>query len=183
MHSIQTQGLLLQSIPYLGKKKLLRVLSQEHGLITLFSQKETLAPFCFAEWVYRASLRDIHPLQEASLIDPLSDLRKCYTTLTAAGHIAQTLLATQFPAKPAPLALSLAFLRKLPLNPTLLSAAFHVKLLLHEGLFSPSALFTDSEWETVQAIACAKEFSTLLKMENAPLQKITTYFESLIDTM
>lgn len=142
----KSPGVLLQAIPYLGRKRILKVFTPEGGLITLMAKASLSsafsAPFCIAEWVYRKGSREIHSLQEASLIDSLLDLKKDFATLSAAGSMAQDLLRSQLPGKKgnALYTLLCACLSKLPAfaNPQILAASFRLKLLLHEGLLSLS---------------------------------------------
>lgn len=179
--SIATPGLLLQAIPYLGQKKILKIFTAEHGLLSLFATTTKLSPFCIAEWVYRKSNREIHTLQDATLLDPLLELRTDYNTLTAAGAIAQDLLRTQFPDKSAPdlYALTCLYLKKLPANPHIFAASFRLKLLLHEGLLSsdPEPSFTPAEWELVETLAFARQVSQIQEQTAAPLRKIELLFE------
>lgn len=181
-HSIKTPGLLLQSIPYLGQKKILKVLTPEHGLIAFFAKTTQLTPFCLAEWVYLKSHKEIHPLQDSTLLDPLLELRQDYNTLAAAGAIAQDLLRTQLPGKKAPFALACAYFKKLPLNPQILAASFRLKLLLHEGLLSPEPepTFTSAEWEQVALLAFARQFSLIQELTAAPYEKIRALFEERV---
>lgn len=179
--STNTHGLLLQSIPYLGQKKILKIFTPEQGLISLFATTTKLAPFCLAEWVYRKSSKEIHTLQDSTLLDPLLELRSDYNTLTAAGLIAQDLLRTQLPGKHAPdlYALTCLYLKKLPTNPQMFAASFRLKLLLHEGLLSsdPDPSFTPSEWEQVHTLAFARQFSLIQEQPTAPLKKIALLFD------
>ncbi len=177
---LNTQGLLLQSIPYLGQKKILKILSHEQGLISLFATKTNLTPFCLAEWVYRKSTREIHTLQDATLLDPLLELKTDYQLLSLAGSIAQDLLKTQFPGKKGPLALAYAYLKRLPSNPAILAASFKLKLLLHEGLLSeePDPTFTPDEWSQVETLAFSRQFSPIQALTKAPFGKIEKLFEN-----
>lgn len=174
----KTQGLLLQSIPYLGKKKILKVLTPQ-GLLTLMAKSTSLTPFCIAEWVYRKTQKEIFSLVDSTLLDPLLHLRESYSLLSTAGSMAQALLRTQLPNKPAPFALACAYLKKLPLNPPILSASFTLKLLLHEGLLSSEAdpFFTPVEWEQAASLAFATQFSALTPLTAAPFDKIRLLFE------
>ena len=179
MNCIKTPGLLLQSIPYLGQKKIFKVLTPEHGLITFFTKKSPLVPFSIAEWVYRKSNTEMHPLQEATLLDPLLELRSDYTILSAAGAIAQDLLKTQFPGKKAPFALACAYLKRLPLNPLILAASFRLKLLICEGLLAEEIdpTFSVAEWELVKILGFARQFAQIQGLRDAPLRKIELLFE------
>ena len=158
----KTIGLLLQSIAYLGQTRILKVLTPETGLISFLTKKRIgsvfTTPFVYAEWVYRKTTKEIYLLNDATLLDDLSGLKKDYLHLSAAGQIAQDLLRTQLPGKSChePFALALACLRKLPLfkDPLVLLAVFRLKLLSLEGLVSdlPAPL---------KSLLHAKSFSAL----------------------
>lgn len=173
--------MLLQSIPYLGKKKILKIFTPEHGLISLFTQSTALSPFCLAEWVFRKSPKEIQSLQDATLIDPLLSLRDNYSTLSAAGSIAQDLLRTQLPNKRAPelFDLTLFYLKNLPLNSDLLAASFRLKLLLHEGLLSPDPdpIFSPAEWDQVHTLAFSRSLTAIQSVQAAPHSKIRSLFD------
>lgn len=142
----KTPGILLQAIPYLGRQKILKVFTPGEGLLSLMAKSAKpswtalTSPFCIAEWVYRKGQKEIHALQDGSLLDSLLELRQNYEALTAAGAIAQDLLKTQLPGKQAPALYELltAYLKKLAQfpKPAHLAASFRLKLLLHEGLLS-----------------------------------------------
>lgn len=182
--STTTVGLLLQSISYLGQKKILKVFTPELGLLSFFAQKTKLDPFCLAEWVYRKTEKEIYPLQDATLLDPLLDLRSNYNALISAGAIAQDLLRTQLPGKRAPelFDLALLYLRKLPSAPELLAASFKLKLLLHEGLLSeePNPSFTPLEWGQIEILAFSRKLSAIQSLQTAPYSKIQLLFEDRI---
>ncbi len=180
--STSTLGLLLQQFPYLGKKKILKIFTPDLGMISLFAQNTPLAPFAVAEWVYRKSGKEIHSLQDATLIDPFLHLRQDYSTLSAAGSIAQDLLRTQMPNKKAPelFDLALFYFKKLPLSPELIAASFRLKLLLHEGLLSsnhPDPTFTSFEWEQVHALAFSRNLSAIQRVKAPPHSKIKRLFD------
>lgn len=140
----RTPGLLLQAIPYLGKQKILKVLTPSVGLISLLAKtvrdSSLTSPFCLAEWVYKKGQKDLHLLIDASLISGLPDLRKSYQTLCAAGQIAQDLLRTSMPGiySPELFALASSIFQKIGSfdHPEVLVLLFRVKWLLQEGLFS-----------------------------------------------
>ncbi len=179
--STTTPGLLLQSIPYLGQKKILKIFTPEKGLLSFFASKTNLDPFCLAEWVYRPTERDIHSLRDSTLLDPFLHLRESYPALLAAGSIAQDLLKTQMPNKKASelFELALLYFRKLPASPELLAASFRLKLLLHEGLLSsePDPAFSPPEWDQVHTLAFSRKISTILTLTAAPHAKIRFMFE------
>jgi len=178
MGSETSKGLLLQAIPYLGQKKILKILTQDHGLISLMT-RSSASPFCIAEWVYKKTQKELSTLTDFSLLDPLLELRQDYTLITAAGSMARDLLRTQMPNKPAPFTLACAYFKKLPLNPQMMLASFRLKLLIHEGLLSSDVEpnFSDLEWEQLSTLAFARQFSQIQEQKEAPLEKIGALFE------
>src|SRR3990167_664814 len=98
----KTDGILLAAIPYLGRKKILKIFTPEDGLLSLMATSSCTAlttPFCIAEWVYRKGNKEIHTMKDGSLIDGLLTLKQNYETVCAAGNMAQDLLRFQLPAK------------------------------------------------------------------------------------
>ena len=144
------EGVLLHSIPYLGIHRILKVFTLDEGLLTLMAKhvkaKNAAAtnPFCRSEWVYRKSSGDIHPIKEATLLDPLDELRKEYRILIAAGSIANDLLRSQFPHRPAKglYELLIVSYKHLPRNPRAIAQSFRLKLLQFEGLVHLRTLCT-----------------------------------------
>ena len=133
-------GILLQAIPYLGNRRILKVFTAEAGLLTLMSRLKNSAltsPFCRAEWIIAASPKgEIHALKDASLIDPFLELRKSYPAILAAGKIASDLLKSQWPRKNAKslYELAVACLQQIPRKPAAIAESFRLKLLQLEGL-------------------------------------------------
>lgn len=177
---IKTVGLLLQSVPYLGKKKILKVFTKDHGLLSFFVNETKLTPFCLGEWIYRKTEKEMHSLKEANLLDPLEALRGSYETLLAAGAIAKDLLTTQMPNKKSDdlFDLTYLYLKKLPQNPESLRASFRLKLLLHEGLLDhdPHPQFTKEEWDQVEILAFGRSIQSMQSIKSAPHAKIDALF-------
>jgi DNA repair protein RecO len=147
MSEEKSHGVLLQSIPYLGRKCILKIFTPENGLISLMANPSKgtalTTPFCIAEWVYKKGNREIHTFTDGSLIDGLLPLKQNYATLVSAGAMAKDLLQSQLPAKGAKdlYELLCVYFKKLPTfsHPEILAASFRLKLLLHEGLLSLEA--------------------------------------------
>jgi len=144
MEEEKTEGLLLQTIPYLGKQKILKIFTPNNGLISLMAKQgippSLTTPFLVAEWVYEKGKKELYSLKDTSLLNDLSSLRQDYSILSAAGQIAQDLLSSQFPERKAPLlyALTLSYFQKLTFFSHLETcvASFRLKRLLHEGVLS-----------------------------------------------
>ena len=144
MREEKNKGLLLQTIPYLGSSRILKVFTREAGLISLFTKTKNLgslgSPFCIGEWIYKGGKGDIYTLQDASLIDPLLDLRHSFASISSAGSMAQDILRSQLPEQASPPLYDLlgGYFKKLAQfsQPEILVISFRLKLLLHEGLLS-----------------------------------------------
>ena len=142
MEEKKTEGLLLQSIPYLGNQKILKVLTKEKGLLSFIVKKKGLSqiadPFMTAEWIYTSKGKDIHPLKDLSPTYLFEEIRNSFLTIEIAGKIGKALLLTQKPENSSTgvYLLTIAYLRKLSSfeNPKNLLSSFYLKVLLHEGL-------------------------------------------------
>ncbi len=185
MKEEKTVGLLLQALPYLGNKKILKVLSPE-GMLSFMSGKKNLTtittPFAWAEWVYHVKdKKDLHSLQDGTLLDDLAGVKENYEGLITAGQMAKDLLRTQMPGKTAveALTLTLACFRKLHLftHPRVLLAAFRLKLLHCEGLID------ESETPEFEALLLSRSFTQLaaLPQDDPFLDQIDRLFEERID--
>ena len=138
-HWDQSEGILLQAIPYLENRRILKVFTKEVGMLSLIASSKKVpfaTPFCKAEWVYRKSSGDLHSLKEGSLLDPLLHLRESYGKIQAAGSIACDLLRSQLAnmSSEGLYELLLASFTHLAHNPQAVAQSFRLKLLQFEGL-------------------------------------------------
>jgi len=137
-------GLLLQAIPYLGQKKILKVFTPHLGVVSFITKKKPdpalLTPFCLAEWVYRKGRNDLYLLLDGSISDGLFALRKTYEAISSSGQIARDLLRHQLPGSFAAEMFALVSLIFQKIgdfqHPEVLVALFRLKWLQHEGLLS-----------------------------------------------
>jgi DNA repair protein RecO len=199
----QHEGILLQAIPYLGHR-ILKIFTPDAGLISLIAKHikagnaAVTTPFCKAEWVYRKSKGEIHPLKDATLIDPLQQLREQYDTISSAGSIARDLLRSQLAGRAAQglYELLLASFKHLPINPAAIALSFRLKLLQFEGLIrlepkcmrcgasathlsggeslcashanAGSFAFNDEEWRVLLALGLGRRFSEFASIQVTP---------------
>ncbi len=189
MEEKKIEGLLLQAIPYLGKQKILKILTPTSGLLTVMSKKKECenltTPFLIAEWVIRRRNGEIHSLIDATLLNEMADLRKNYESIKTAGLMAQNLLKSQFPEKPGsgPYNLACAYLQKIALNPETLLASFRLKLLLHDGHLGEEEFpipFSSEEKEILHQLTFVRQFHSLqsLKIDKHMQEKIEQLFLS-----
>lgn len=154
------EGILLQAIPYLEKRRILKVFTKDAGMISVIANLKNASfaiPFCRAEWTWRPTSGDLFSLKEISLIDPFQHLREDFSSLRAAGSIASDLLRSQHGSKPSAnlYELLLASLSHLKKNPEAIAQSFRLKLLQCEGLVhlqdscmrcsAPSSALADGE--------------------------------------
>lgn len=149
MQRAESRGLVLRSIDYKQRQRIITVLTEDRGVISLIvkgmSKKRSelfslTSPFTVGEFHYTIHRSDLYLLHDASLIASNLDLRNRLESLEAAGEICTALLSSQMPGKPAPLLFHLAttFLKQIPLfeDPSPLVVSFLLKLLKHEGVLS-----------------------------------------------
>ncbi|MEN9654853.1 MAG: hypothetical protein RL235_965 [Chlamydiota bacterium] len=185
MHQ-RTSGVLLTSVPYLGKARILKVFTPEHGLIGCIAKRSIdpafTTPFCIGEWVYAQGRKELHYLVDATIIEPLTTLKTRYDLVETAGLIAYDLLQTQLPAKRAEELFRLACVYLLHLHkakhPKVLWLSFRLKLLTLEGVFDP-ALETD---EALKKLAQCKRASELFgwHYDNSTDSKVHLLFNKFL---
>jgi len=148
MKEEKINGIILKAIPYQDHHHIVSAFTGEKGMIQLFirgthrsrrSSHAICTPLVLAELLFRSKSSGLHSFHDGHVIDPFSNLRSNYQKLDAAGQMAQSLLKTLWPGKPAPKLFSLfaRYLKALETDPhpkTLL-ASFLCKLLKHEGLW------------------------------------------------
>jgi recombinational DNA repair protein (RecF pathway) len=179
-------GLLIQTIPYLGKQKILKVFTGNHGLLALLAKPTINAvltsPFVLAEWVVRPTSHSIYPLNDGTLLDDFGALKENFGRLMAAGQMAKDLLETQLPGKPAAetFALAAACFRKLPLfqEPRLLAAAFRLKLLNVEGMLHEKDLSSPF----LQTLGLSRSFQEIaeLSFQDKEMDQVDVLFNARI---
>lgn len=142
-----SEGIALKSVDFRENKRIVTIFTADHGLITVFMasiktpQRLNLSsPLTRADWQLKPGRNDLWKFLDASILDLHMPIRQDLNRLQTARYLLSQILETQMPHKPAPAlyALLRAFLNRLKTtpNPSALRLAFHLKLLLHEGLLS-----------------------------------------------
>jgi DNA repair protein RecO (recombination protein O) len=192
----RAEGIVLRSLDYKERERIITVLTKEMGIISLIAKRMTqgrshlvalTTPFTHAEFLFRKGRSELMPLIDGTLLSEHRELRSSYASLQSAGQLLQMILLSQFPGKPAPAlyALLLAYLGHLPTskNRAGLASSFFLKLLKHEGLFPiENPGFSPTEWETVQILVATTSFAKLRELPVAePLcAKIQKFCERVI---
>jgi DNA repair protein RecO (recombination protein O) len=183
----RVEGIVLRTTPYKESHRIITLFSQEAGLISFMVKRVRtpekmvlLSPFSQIEVIYRKKLSDLYSFKDGSLIADNLFLREKWDYLEIAGKMAQILLHSQMPGKPAPLLynLFLGCIRQLPHceEPASLLLFFYLKLLSHEGILSledraafPIAL-SAANWDVMMELANNRSFQALHKRKGlAPL--------------
>ena|SRR3990167_3886792 len=144
-----TQGIVLRAIPFKDNQKIATVFTQDLGLISMLLKKASprsgllsfTETFCEAEFVLQESRSDLFLFCEGDIYNLHLDLRTTLSHLQTASCMTQGILRSQFPKKPTPALYKLlsSFLHRITTYPcsTTLLACFYLKVLKHEGTYSP----------------------------------------------
>ena len=186
------RGLILETLDYREKEKILRVYTRENGKLSLIIKKKSgnhllLEPLSETEFIFKRHQGTLHPVKDASLINPRFHLRKNLSTLQSAGKLLQIILRSQLEEIPSPLLyqLLISYLDHLAESPNLplLIASFQLKLLKHEGFIGdfPPPNCSYQEWEGILSLINTRSFAALYQTPNAlPLIPLTDHlFTSL----
>ncbi len=176
----RVEGIVLRTTIYKETHRIITLFTADAGLISLMvkgvkspERMVLITPFSQIEVFFRKKLSDLYLLKDGSLIADNLFLRQKWNYLETAGKMAQMILHSQMPGKPAPLlyALFLACLKQLPQfeEPAPLLLLFYLKLLTHEGILSlddkaafPISLSTQ-QWDVMMELAQSKSFQALHK--------------------
>ncbi len=146
MHQVESEGLVLRTVEYKSRQRIITLFTKDHGLASLIVKKisrkkpdllSLTTPFSVGEFQYTISRSELYSLQDGTLKNANLALRKSLGHLKAAGQLINALLVSQLPGKSSPLLyqLTVSYLEQIPLfeNPSLLTASFLLKLLKYEG--------------------------------------------------
>ena len=153
METIQTQAIVLSSIPYKERDKILSLFSPSLGLFSLYmgnTRKSVLengalaSPLSVGYFHIRPSRSDLYRFIEGKVLNPHLPLREDYTLLSTALDCLNSLKNSQWKAEPAPSLYELflkilQWLQNTP-SPEKVLPFFQLKILKHEGLFSGHAV-------------------------------------------
>lgn len=176
----RVEGIVLRTTPFKENHRIITLFTPTAGLISFMAKRVKtpeklvlLSPFSQIEAIYRKKLSDLYYFKDGSLIADNLFLREKWDYLDIAGKMAQIVLHSQLPGKPAPLlyALFIACLKQLPYfeEPAGLLLLFYLKLLSHEGILSleERAAFpisvSSSQWDVMMELAQNRSFQSLQK--------------------
>ena len=151
MQEEKIEGIVLRSMEYKERQRIITVFSQEMGVISLiikglsknnYRLLSLTTPFSRAEFIYTRGNSDLFRFIDGTMIDEHLKFREKFSFLKTAGLLTQAIVQSQLPGKPsAALYLLLrSYLKQIPSfeNPDALISSFYLKLLRYEGLLSLS---------------------------------------------
>lgn len=155
MKQITTEAIVLRSLAFKDRQKILTIFSKEFGIISIIlkglSSKRSFKnsfsePFCKAEFTLHKKGGDLFTFEEGSILDMHLSLRENLSHLKTSSSMVQALLISQLPERPSEalytlFSLFLSQIKSFPCQNTLL-ACFYLKILLHEGI---SPVFSEDE--------------------------------------
>jgi DNA repair protein RecO (recombination protein O) len=143
MKEEKSEGIVLRSLDFKERQKIITVFTLESGVISLIFKSAAgsfvplTTPFCHAEFIYTKGRGDLFRFQDGSLIDPHLKLRQGLRHLNAAGELTNLIYTSQLPGAPSPVlySLFLSFFKQIPSfeDPTALILSFRLKMLKVEG--------------------------------------------------
>lgn len=171
------EGLVLRSIDYKDRQKIITLFTPSRGLISLIvkninrtkSHLLTLtSPFTHGEYHFRVSRSDLYTFQDGTPLNTHNNIRLNLAHISAATDLAKALLSSQLQGKPAPdlYTLTLTYLRHLPTfqDPLPLTTSYLLKLLKHEGHLAidhKPPTFTTPEWTTLLTLTNTRSIQEL----------------------
>jgi DNA repair protein RecO (recombination protein O) len=195
MTTEKTEGIVLHSLDFRDRQRIIKIFTPHFGLITLIvkgiSKKNyhlvsLTTPLTRGEFLFTKGRGEIYLFMEGTCLDMHLPLRADLNSLNVAGKLVQIILSSQLPGKSTPqlyllLAIYLARLAQFPEKEALLYS-FYLKTLRHEGLSPPSSFFTPIEWEAIQSLSFASSFDEIKKilLQEGLKTKIERIFEELI---
>ncbi len=146
----KTEAIVLKSIPFQEKDRILTLFSREMGLFSLIVKKISspqlmtlTTPFCLGEFLYKKGRGELFSFRDGTVLDSHSFLRTDLASCMAAASMARALLNSHFPQGhiSSLYLLFVSYLKQLPSfeKKENLVCSFCMKILLHEGVvhFSP----------------------------------------------
>ena len=149
MREEKTEGIVLRSLEYKDRQRIITVFTAEFGLISLIvkgisnrshSLLALTSPFCQSEFHFTRGRSNLFRFTDGTILEDHLSLRQKFSFLQTAGALAHAILRSQLPEKPssALYALFSAYLNQATLfeDPQALTASFLLKMLKHEGLIA-----------------------------------------------
>lgn len=145
----KTEGIVLRSLPYQDKNRIVTIFSDCYGVLQLIvkgiSAKRTdklalSSPLCQGEYLFYRGKSSLMHFVDGSVLSEHLQLRTKMQHIQAAADLVNIILSSQMPHKPAPKVYQFFYkcLKAIPLftDPSPLINSFCIKLLKQEGLLA-----------------------------------------------
>jgi len=170
----KTEGIVLSSIEFRDRQRLIKVFTPHFGLMTLIVKGISKKAYHLisltslltrGEFLFSKGRGEIFRFIEGTTLDMHLPLREDLCNLNVAGKLVHTILRSQFPGKPSPrlYALFVSYLTQLPsfIEKETILYSFYLKMLKHEGLLPSSSLFDPKDWKIVDILLSTRTFAAI----------------------
>ncbi len=198
MNVTRLEGIVLQVVKYGEQDLIITVFSAEQGLLKMFlagglarksKNRLPMEPLTQAEFICACGRGELLRCREVTVQNQFRYLRESYALLEAAGQLVDVVLKSQWAGKPAPAMYALfnLYLTRLKefVDPQAAVSSLRLKIMRHEGLFSPEALPAGLDEEQRQlaiVLAYGRSFATLCQMIGVGRfhEKIEHWYKNLL---
>lgn len=160
---IKTKGITLKSTPFKDRSKILQVLTDDLGIISIIvkslSKKNlNLISFCssftISELILKKNRSEIFTIKDLTIIDSNLHLRKNLKYLNVASYMTKAILDSHiFQKKDFNIFLLLkSYLKKISLNPDAIHLSFLLKLLSNEGFLHLKTKCSNCEKDAISLL-------------------------------
>lgn len=158
----KTEGIVLRSLPYQDKNRIVTVFTNGYGILQFIikgiSTKRTdklalSSPLCQGEYVFYRGKSNLMHFIDGSVLSEHLQLRTKMQHIQVAANLVQIILTSQLPHKPAPKIYQFFYkcLRAIPHfeDTAILINSFRIKLLKQEGLLALQPFCSQCEKEAM----------------------------------
>lgn len=158
----KTEGIVLRSLPYQDKNRIVTVFTNCYGILQFIikgiSAKRTdklalSSPLCQGEYLFYRGKSSLMHFVDGSVLSEHLQLRTKMQHIQAAANLVQIILTSQLPDKPAPKVYQFFYkcLRAIPYfeDTAVLTNSFCIKLLKQEGLLALQPFCSQCEKEAM----------------------------------
>ncbi|MBJ7449263.1 MAG: DNA repair protein RecO [Parachlamydiales bacterium] len=140
-----TEALILGVMPFKEYDRIVTIFTPYLGLVKFYfkgrqlnQRQMPLTPLTRLDLLYKQGQSDLLQCKDIKILDSYQALREDYTFLKVGCDMANAMIISQYPHKPAPhlYALLLFYLQRIPFCPQTILSSFYLKTLIHEGLLS-----------------------------------------------
>lgn len=188
-YMLKDEGIILQTLDFKDFDQIFTIFSLQSGIVKLVvkgaKRQKGLSALARVEFSYSKGSSDLWKCDNIAIVDAHLHLRNTLSSLEAGCEMVQGLLTTQMQNNPVP-QLYILFVKSLEKisemkDPYILSTAFLLKLMRHEGVFhleNKGQQFNEEETDLTNRLALCSHFSELkeLSLNKEFRKKISKFF-------